>query len=138
MSRDLTDAIITTVAAGTGRQIGDSTAPDAPVFPYAVLYPLPSPDHAGDLTSPDRDRGWVYQFTSVGTTREQAQWMADKIQTSIEDDTFAPTDVTIMNIETVTPGTVTRDDDTTVVTGPGDTAQFLFYSADVYEFWTTR
>jgi hypothetical protein len=138
VSRDLTDKIITAVATGTGRQIGDGTAPAAPVLPYAVLYPLPSPTHDGDLTSPDRDRGWVYQFTSVGATREQTQWMADKIQTSIETDTIAPSDVTLMNIETVTRGAVERDDDTGKVTGPGDTAAYLFYSVDTYEFWTTR
>ncbi len=138
MSRVLTDEILTVVAAATGKQLGDGTAPASPVFPYSVLYPLPSPDHDGDLTTPDRERGWLYQVTSVGSTREQTQGMADAIATAMEDSTFAPTGITVMNVENVSPGTVTRDDDTTVVTGPGDTAQFLFYSADVYEFWTTR
>lgn len=138
MSRDLTDTIISVVATGTGRQIGDGTAPAAPVFPYAVLYPLPSPDHAGDLTTPDRDRGFIYQFTSVGTIRSQAEWMSDKIQTSIETDTFTPSDVTLMNIETGTRGPTERDDDSGVVTGPGDTASYLFYTHDTYTFWTTR
>ncbi len=138
MSRDLTDTILTTVATGTGKQIGDGTAPAAPVFPYAVLYPLPSPTHDGDRTEPDRDRGWLYQFTSVGSTRGQTQTMADLIQTSIETDTFTPSDVTLMNIETVTRGAVERDDSTGVVTDAGDTAAYLFYSVDTYEFWTTR
>ncbi len=138
MSRVLTDDILTVVAAATGKQLGDGTAPATPVFPYAVLYPLPSPDHDGDLTTPDRDRGWLYQVTSVGSTREQTQGMADAIATAMEDSTFAPIGITVMNVENVNPGTVTRDDDATLVTGPGDTATFLFYSADVYEFWTTR
>ena len=138
MSRALTDDILTVVATATGKQLGDGTAPTSPVFPYGVLYPLPSPIHDGDLTSPDRDRGWLYQVTSVGTTREQTQGMADAHQTAMEDSTFAPTGITVMDVETGTRGAVTRDDDTTVVTGPGDTAVFLFYSVDVYEFWTTR
>ena len=138
MSRVLTDEILTVVAAATGKQLGDGTAPATPVFPYAVLYPLPSPTHDGDLASPDRDRGWLYQTTSVGATREQTQWMADEIETAMEDETFAPAGITVMDVEIGTRGVVTRDDDTTLVTGPGDTAQFLFYSADVYEFWTTR
>ena len=138
MSRVLTDNIISVVAAATGKQLGDGTAPATPVFPYAVLYPLPSPDHAGDLGTPDRDRGWLYQTTSVGATREQTQWMADEIQTAMEGETFAPAGITVMDVENDTRGAVTRDDDTGVVTGPGDTASFLFYSVDVYEFWTTR
>ena len=138
MSRVLTDEILTVAAAATGKQLGDGTAPATPVFPYAVLYPLPSPDHAGDLGTPDRDRGWLYQTTSVGATREQTQWMADEIETAMEGETFAPSGISVMNVETDTRGAVTRDDDTGVVTGPGDTAAFLFYSVDVYEFWTTR
>lgn len=138
MSRVLTDEILSVVAAATGKQLGDGTAPDSPVFPYAVLYPLPSPDHDGDLATPDRERGWLYQVTSVGATREQAQWMADEVETAMEDETFAPAGITVMDVETDTPGAVTRDDDTSLVTGPGDTASFLFYSVDVYEFHTTR
>jgi hypothetical protein len=138
MSRVLTDEILSVVATATGRQVGDGTAPASPVLPYAVLYPLPSPDHDGDLTSPDRDRGWLYQTTSVGATREQAQWMADQVQDAMEDEAFAPSGVTVMDVETTTRGSVERDDDTGKVTGPGDTASFLFYSVDTYEFWTTR
>lgn len=138
MSRVLTDEILTVVAAATGQQLGDGTAPDAPVFPYAVLYPLPSPDHDGDLNTPDRDRGWLYQVTSVAPTRLGVQWMADEIETAMEGETFAPAGITVMDVEIGTRGAVTRDDDTGVVTGPGDTAVFLFYSVDVYEFWTTR
>ena len=138
MSRVLTDDILSVVAAATGKQLGDGTAPATPVFPYAVLYPLPSPDHAGDLTTPDRDRGWLYQVTSVGATREQTQWMADEIETAMAGETFNPSGITVMDVETDTRGAVTRDDDATLVTGPGDTASFLFYSVDVYEFWTTR
>ena len=138
MSRVLTDEILSVVATGTGRQIGDGTAPAAPLLPYAVLYPLPSPTHDGDLTSPDRDRGWVYQVTAVGATRDQAEWMADKVQTSMEDDTFAPVGITVMNIEaTLGPG-VERDDDTGTVTAPGDTATSYYYAPATYEFWTTR
>lgn len=138
MSRVLTDEILTVVAAATGKQLGDGTAPASPVFPYAVLYPLPSPDHDGDLGTPDRDRGWLYQVTSVGATREQTQWMADEVETAMDGETFSPSGITVMDVENDTRGAVTRDDDTGVITGPGDTAAFLFYSVDVYEFWTTR
>lgn len=138
MSRVLTDEILTVVAAATGKQLGDGTAPDAPVFPYGVLYPLPSPDHDGDLGTPDRDRGWLYQVTSVASTRLDVQWMADEIEIAMEGETFAPSGITVMNVETDTRGAVTRDDDATLVTNVGDTARFLFYSVDVYEFWTTR
>ncbi len=138
MSRTLTDELISVVATGTGHQIGDAEAPAAPVLPYAVLYPIPSPAHSGDLSLPDRDRTWSYQFTSVGQTREQAQGMADKIQDSIETDTFAPTGITIMGLEVAVRGSVERDDDSTKVTGPGETATNLFYSVDTYDVHTTR
>lgn len=138
MSRVLTDEILTVVAAATGKQLGDGTAPASPIFPYAVLYPLPSPTHDGDLGIPDRDRGWLYQVTSVGTNRFDVQWMADEIEIAMEGETFAPSGITVMDVENDTRGAVTRDDDTTLVTSSGDTAKFLFYSVDVYEFWTTR
>ena len=138
MSRTLTDEIISVVATGTGHQIGDAVAPAAPVLPYAVLYPIPSPAHSGDLSSPDRERTWSYQFTSVGQTWEQAQGMADKIQDSIETDTFSPAGITIMSIEANVLNSVERDDDSTKVTGPGETATNLFYSVDTYDVHTTR
>jgi hypothetical protein len=138
VSRALTNELKSVVATGTGRQIGDGTAPATPLLPYAVLYPIPSPSHDGDLSSPDRDRTWSYQFTSVGQTRDQTQWMADKIQDSIEGDTFAPAGITIMSLETATRGSVDRDDDTSKVTGTGDTASMLFYSVDTYDIHTTR
>ncbi len=138
MSRTLTDEILSVVATGTGHQIGDAAAPGSPVLPYAVLYPIPSPAHSGDLSSPDRERTWSYQFTSVGRTREQCQGMADKIQVSIEGDTFAPSGLTITGFEVGVRGSVERDDDSTKVTGPGDTATNLFYSVDTYDVMTTR
>ena len=138
MSRLLTDDILTVIAAATTKQIGDGAAPSGSTFPYAVLSPLPSPTHDGDLFTPDRDRSWVYQFTSVGATREQTQWMADEIQTAVEGSTFAPAGLTVMGVENVSRGGVERDDDAALVTGPGDTAPLLFYSVDTYEFHTTR
>ena len=48
--------------------------------------------------------------------------MADAIETAMEGETFAPTGITVMDVENDTRGAVTRDDDTGVVTGPGETA----------------
>ena len=138
MSRTLTDEMVSVVATGTGRQIGDGTAPPSPLLPYAVLYPIPSPAHSGDLSSPDRERTWSYQFTSVGQSREQCQGMADKIQVSWEGDTFAPSGLTITGMEVQVRGSVERDDDSTKVTGPGETATNYFYSVDTYDAMTTR
>ncbi len=140
MSGALTDELVSDLATVTGKQAGDGTAPAAAVLPYMVVYPIPSTEHSGDLATPDRDRAWMYQVTSVGATREQAQWMADEVETAIEalPTTLAPAGLTVMGTETVSRGNVERDDDADLLTGPGDTATYLFYSHDTYAVYVTR
>jgi len=84
-----TDAILTKLRANPQTlDVGDSQAPasPSPAFPYAVLYPLISPeltDDGGTLRDPNAHRILEYQITSVGTTREQAQWCADKMRVAL-------------------------------------------------------
>lgn len=88
-TRKFTDAILVKLRAnGEGLDVGDSEAPlnRSPLFPYAVLYPTLSPEiteDGGTLRDPNAHRILEYQITSVGTTREQAQWCADRMRTAL-------------------------------------------------------
>ncbi|MCZ4098300.1 hypothetical protein [Streptomyces sp. H39-C1] len=83
-------ALQSTIAASTGRSCGYGTAPIASSLPtgaatpYSVLYPLGFPTTSGppfgDATA---DARLLYQVTSVATTAEQAEWMADKVRSAV-------------------------------------------------------
>jgi hypothetical protein len=68
------------LAAGTSRQVELMRAPDAPLLPYAVLYPLHIAWRRGSMAYPDQLIGLVYQVTSVGMREDQAQQMADRVR----------------------------------------------------------
>ena len=68
--------------ADTGRPVGDADAPDSD-RPYSVVYWLD--DDPGELSQNDPHMvAWpVFQVTSVGDTREQAQWMQKQVRDAL-------------------------------------------------------
>lgn len=88
--RLLTDAIIAALTAA-GLTVGDGEKPSAGGWsgpagqstfaPYVVVYPLVGGSTSGTIAAPDADATPLYQLTSVGGTRAQAEWAADKART---------------------------------------------------------
>lgn len=86
----ITDAFLLLLRSSTGQPIGDHTAPsqaemtDEEFFPYAIVYSIEGGELTGPpLSAPEADGEFVYQVTSVGTTRKQAEWMADRARRTV-------------------------------------------------------
>ncbi|GAA2136704.1 hypothetical protein GCM10009760_16380 [Kitasatospora kazusensis] len=79
-------AVQAALSGATGRSCGYATAPvaaDKPTgntVPYCVLYPLGSVSDGPPFGDADADAKVLVQVTSIGTTAEQAEWMADKVR----------------------------------------------------------
>ncbi|MEW1658822.1 hypothetical protein [Streptomyces sp. NPDC093707] len=84
--RVLSLAVQTMLGTATGRSCGYGTAPTASSLPtgtatpYSVLYPVGSTSDGPPFGDASTDARIVYQITSVATTAEQAEWMADKVR----------------------------------------------------------
>lgn len=77
----ITNNLLTMLAAGTGKQVGDHKAPAVPVYPYSVLYVLPGGEYWGaPLIAPDADVDMYYQVDSIGARRDQVEWLADRVR----------------------------------------------------------
>ena len=118
-----TDAVIAALETA-GLTVGDAKVPNAPL-PHAIVYPIPGGDRSGSLANPYEDAEFVFQVTCVGTSREQAQWLADKAEAILDGVTV--TGRTIHPSPDSNPG-VFRDDD---VTPP------VFYCTPRYRLKTT-
>ncbi|HEX9993202.1 MAG TPA: hypothetical protein VGB14_09775 [Acidimicrobiales bacterium] len=81
----MTDALIAMLHAVTGLDIGDLERPPGEDLPYAVVYPIPGGTTGGPFVAPDADADFVYQVTSVGKDRWQAQYMAGLVRRAILD-----------------------------------------------------
>lgn len=85
----ITKAVLDLLTVGTAKLIGDGVSiagstlqPNA--FPNGILYSIPGGGPYGSkLRAPDSDAEFVYQVTSVGLTRMQAEWMADRVRLTI-------------------------------------------------------
>jgi uncharacterized protein DUF3168 len=123
--REHTDAVIAALDAA-GLEVGDAVAPNANP-PYVVVYRV-FDRRDGTLTRPDDDATITYQVTCVGTSRKQAEWLADEVGQALE----AGLIVSGRKIPRIAPeagsGTVMRDDD---VTPP------LFYVTPRYRVMST-
>ncbi|TQK44408.1 hypothetical protein FBY35_5912 [Streptomyces sp. SLBN-118] len=84
--RVLSLAVQAMLALATGRSCGYGTAPTSSSLPtgaatpYSVLYPVGSTSDGPPFGDASADARVVYQVTSVATTAEQAEWMADKVR----------------------------------------------------------
>lgn len=81
-----TDAVIAALVAG-GLLVGDGTAPqdggrqeDGSFVQYVVVYRIPGGSRSGNLDDPYGDAEFIYQVTCVGSSRRQAEWLADKAE----------------------------------------------------------
>lgn len=73
---ELRDFLVSSV----GKQFEIGEAPENPVLPYGIIYPLdsPAPDpDMGSWTSPEEDRDVRVQFTMVGRDHRQVLAISD-------------------------------------------------------------
>lgn len=130
---DHTQALLTTLAP-IPLPVGDGVAPrDADESeidpPYVVLYSLPGGQFDGPLNDSQADVTLVYQITSVGLTRQQAQVAIDVCRVLMKRNNVTVPNRRVRDLRHLTPNSgVIRDDD---LPNP------LFYGYDRYELDTT-
>jgi len=67
--------------SGGGAKVYDHEVPASVSYPYSCLYQVPGGSYSGPpLTGPEADLTAIFQVDAVGTRRDQAQWLADKIK----------------------------------------------------------
>lgn len=104
-----TDAIIAALETA-GLTVGDADAAGLSA-PYVVVYSIPGGRVSGTLANPHEDAEIVYQVTCVGSTREQAEWLADKSMTLLDGLSVAGRSIAFVDADGF-PGT-RRDTDVT-------------------------
>lgn len=135
-SRTITDAIISALE-GAGLLVGDAQAPDGAGWTdkpgdefvgYVVVYELSGGVTDGPIGEPDNDAEQIFQLTSVGATREQCKWVADRARHVMLTAALSIVDRAVMRVAVDMLGGTTRDDD---VQPP------VFFSPDRYRVHTT-
>ena len=111
ITRLATNAILAKLDDDLGTvPVGDGIAPDGAGSIYAVLDVM-----SGTVTDPlVRDDRWVkhvVQVRSVALDREGAQWLQDRVRTSLLARDLTVTGATVMRVELEVSNVVTRDDD---------------------------
>ena len=84
--RLLTNALVLILENSTSRSIGDHETPEniPSGEPWAIVYAIPGGNFDGPpLRAPNADGSFVYQVTSAGRSREQAEWMADMVRRTL-------------------------------------------------------
>ncbi|MFF7586754.1 hypothetical protein ACFZCK_04575 [Kitasatospora purpeofusca] len=82
-------ALQAALVTGTGRSCGYGVVPAAgalptgAAFPYSVLYPLGGTSDGPPFGDADADARLLYQVTSIGQSAEQAEWMGDKVRSTL-------------------------------------------------------
>jgi len=92
----VTTAVVATLEAASEAGawlVGDGQKPHgagwqgergASVFrPYAIVWPIPGGTLDGSLGAPDTDAETLYQVTSVGATRQQAEVVGDRVREAL-------------------------------------------------------
>jgi hypothetical protein len=108
--REHTDAVIAALE-GLELAVGDAIAPDQDP-PYVVVYPIPGGGSTGTLGAQHDDAILVYQVTCVGSSREQAEWLADKALELLEG-SLSVDGRRVCNVDLDMHGGVQRDDQVT-------------------------
>ncbi len=111
--RLLTNAVLTRLKTNSASiKIGDGQAPADDTRPYAVLYALDETEEEGDMSSAVTVTGWFeFQITSVGDTREQAEWLADLLRTLILASNLTPSGFRMFPWRNLITNLPDRDDD---------------------------
>lgn len=126
-ARTVTDAFIALLDQA-GLTVGDGVAPTGAAPPYCIVYPVSATTVAGTAAAPSADVARVLQVTSVGDTREQAQWAADRaaaVLLGADHRTVAIAGRALMQPIGLHSSSGVQRDDTTA--GPA-----LFYAADLH------
>lgn len=81
MTRTLTDAVIATLEAGS-LTVGDGDGSGL-TAPYVVVWPIAGETFDGSIGGGDvwAEIDKPFQPTCVGVSREQAEWVADRVRT---------------------------------------------------------
>ena len=126
--RTIYDALLTRLASETGKNIGDTQAPTVVTLPYAVVYPLgDDPAERGVLGDPTQSTVVEFQVTSIGDTRDQAQWMANEVAVALSG--WTPT------VAGFSFGPISREDGADPVRRDDSVSPPLFYAADRYSMF---
>jgi len=117
-----------------GLTVYDAQAPAGALssLPFAVLHPEISPetsDEDGTLADPMSHRTLEYQITSVGRSREQAQWCSDIMRAILQSAPLVVAGRNVWRLDVSSLGEIERDDDV----GIGDITGSLFYANDSIE-----
>lgn len=137
---ELTTELISVLATDVGKLVGDGEAPGdpkvEPAYPYAIVYLITHGPTIGDVNvvvSPDREALFIYQVTSIGETREQADWMAHKCRRAITDTTTSPNG---WRLEIGTTNTLVIDRRNNVSLGTGNEGG-IWRASDRYQMMVT-
>jgi hypothetical protein len=132
-----TDALLAVLTAA-GVLVGDAMKPPGAGFPdedttldftgYAVLFQGVTIQVDGPVSDANADVIAEHQLTSVGLTRPQASYIADKARAALLNGDVAVPGRCVQLVEWTSGHPVTRDDD---VTPP------LFYAIDIYAITTS-
>jgi hypothetical protein len=110
-----TDGVIAALV-DAGLAVGDHEAPDdagrqtdGSFDKYVVVYRIPGGSRSGNLDDPYGDAEFIYQVTSVGSSRKEVEWLCDKVDPAM----LAGVSVDGRSIEVVPHGNpgIPRDDD---------------------------
>lgn len=79
--RPITNELLTLLATGTGKIIGDGRMPDdlPTKDPWAIVYSIDGARFVDVDKIGDDDSSFAYQVSCVGRSREQAEWMQDRV-----------------------------------------------------------
>ena len=79
--REVTNAVIALLEAA-GITVGDGTAADCEK-PYTVITTVSGPRYEGPMDNTEIDGSNRYQFSSVADTRDQADWLREKVRVEL-------------------------------------------------------
>lgn len=82
-------AILARLVASTGKQAELGIAPEVPVLPYSVVYPLNDDETDGSLSDPTQAVWWLWQVTAVSDSGAGAQLMQYRVRQALQG--FIPT-----------------------------------------------
>lgn len=122
--RPLTDAILASLAADD-IIVGDNLKPpedqddtcgwtgtpgQSTFIPYAIVWPIPGGVTSGTIQDEHADAFPIYQITSIGATRDQCEWLADKVRVVAERrSSWSPVGRTVMQVRVDQFGGATPD-----------------------------
>ncbi len=79
-ARPVTSALLATLQAGVGYPIGDHEPPSDTSERYCILWGIPGGEISGSWNAPHENAIMVFQIDSSGRSRDQCQWLTDKVR----------------------------------------------------------